>query len=199
MIAGNFFAHVDTENRIVAAGYPFGINNPSSFGENISAGTGALTAARVDDLHVGLFIDAGIVGRGHRTTLLDASFESIGIAVQHSPPFSVFTGSPASVVITQDFGFASGAGHGPFLTGVAFDDQDVDDFYTPGEGLGNVQVDVFDTGTSNLVGSTTTAAAGGYALELAGGIYDVRIADGLGLVAVDGIVIGTQNIKLDYT
>lgn len=35
MIAGNFFAHVDTENRIVAAGYPFGINNPSSFGENI--------------------------------------------------------------------------------------------------------------------------------------------------------------------
>ena len=67
-----------------------------------------------------------------------------------------------------------------FLTGVAYSDTGtVNDFYDPGEGLGNVTVTATPVG-GGTANSTTTWASGGYSLPLAPGTYNV-VFSGSGL------------------
>jgi hypothetical protein len=126
---------------------------------------------------------------------MNASFESIGLGAGHSNEFTIL-GSVPSDLVTQDFAYTSV--QGPYLTGVAYDDGDGDNFYTPGEGLGGLAVTAFLADTSTIAASTTTLGSGGYALQLSSGSYDLRIVGPLGTRFEEDISLGSQNLKFDY-
>ncbi|NEP44505.1 MAG: carboxypeptidase regulatory-like domain-containing protein [Okeania sp. SIO2H7] len=98
-----------------------------------------------------------------------------------------------AVMTTQKF---AKSGSDFFLTGVAFDDSvTADDFYTVGEGLGDINVQAVRQ-SDNQHFSTTTFGSGGYQIALDPGTYDVTFS-GEGLNKTETITISNQNVKLD--
>lgn len=201
MIAENFFGHTGTDGtsshqRMSRAGFPFAGTFGS--GENIAARSnfgGVVNAASILQMHINLFVDAGVSGRGHRVNLLNANFESVGLGAAHAASFIPLSSLPSDIV-TQNFAYT--ASQGPYLTGVAYDDRDDDGFYTPGEGLSGLTITAFDAGTADVAGTTSTTNTGGYALPLPSGSYDVEIVGPLGTVSSSGIKLASVNKKLDY-
>lgn len=198
MLNNNFFSHTGTGNtspfqRMTAAGYTY-----QTAGENLAGraqfGISGVTTQITSQLNTDLFIDSGVLDRGHRTNMLNPSFEAVGISIGYSAAFSPLSGFPSNVA-TIDFGANT---QGPFLTGVAYTDSNADHFYTPGEGLGGLSVLAYVSGTSNLASSTTTLTAGGYSLALPSGTYDLEINGPLGRLSKQGVVMGSNNVKLDY-
>ena len=187
MLAHNYFAHTDSSGhdpfqRMTAAGY-----NYNAAGENIAwnGTTGSLTTQMSVDMEEQLFVDAGVAGRGHRTNLLDGSFQEVGAGIEDGS----FQGYNATL-LTQDFGTT---GAGQFLTGVSYNDLDHNNFYSIGEGRGGVSVAVSGGG------STTTASAGGYTLAIGAGQQTVTFSGG-GLaspVNVAVTVLSGTNAKVD--
>src|SRR5262249_31546606 len=106
----------------------------------------------------------------HRANLLNGSYQEIGIGIDTG----VYQGFN-SAFVTQDFAYKTQT---PFLTGVAYVDQNGNKFYDVGEGLAPVTVTAVNTASGQ---SFTTAAndAGGYQLELAAGTYRVTFSDGV--------------------
>jgi uncharacterized protein YkwD len=193
MLSNQFFGHIGSDGRapgqrISDAGYPF-----TTAGENLAyyGTTGTPDeSAFVTANYEALFIDDGIDGRGHRLNILNGNFKEIG-------PGEV-TGSFMNynaVLVGQDFGAKDG---NSFLTGVVYSDTVVmDNFYTPGEGIGQVTITaVSDQGTFMDV----TGPAGGYALQLAPGTYTVTAFGGSlqNPITMPGITIGTSNVKQDF-
>ena len=197
MIQNNAFGHneaaVDPGGQMTAAGYPF--SGAAGWGQNIAyRGTTPSVPPLISTVvqeERDLFVDSGESGRGHRVNLLDGAFKEAGIGVQ-SAPFQGYN----SVVVTQDFAYESG---NSFLTGVAYSDTIVHDhFYTPGEGLGNITITAVRA-SDHAVFSTTTWAAGGYALPLGPGTYTVTATGaGLGTLTASA-TMSSQNVELDFT
>ena len=199
MLDTNIFAHQGAGgswpwDRAQAAGYPCGF-----VGENISW---AGTTGTIDDMtqwtaqaHEGLYVDAGIAGRGHRINQLNPDWKEVGAGVLRDP--FVYQGKTYdSVMVTEDFGDCGGLS---LLTGVAYDDGLVlaDDFYTPGEGLGDVTVTAVRQGDGAEF-SAQTWPSGGYTLPLAAGTYDVYAANDQAVILYLGsAAIGSQNVKVD--
>ena len=74
-----------------------------------------------------------------------------------------------------------------------------DNFYEPGEGLGNIVITATNT-ASNTVFSTTTWSSGGYTLALPAGTYSVTATgSGLGNKTFGDVTIGSQNVEADFT
>lgn len=197
------FGGTTASGRMTTAGYML---TPSfEVGENLavtgSTGSHPVNPQRAEGHHNNLFIDDNVAGRGHRTNLLDAAWREIGIGIRAGSDYDFFqTQNLNAVITTQDFAFTSEPGHGPFLTGVAYNDIDVDGFYTPdtGESLGNLVVQVFQSGTDTLVGSTNTYDSGGYAISLTNGTYDVLFSGtGISKLFSNVDLSSGQNIKLD--
>jgi len=131
---------------------------------------------------------------GHRIDIMNGTYREIGIAItpENNPATQV-----GPLVVTQDFGRRSG---NAFLTGVLYNDiLTPDHFYTPGEGLGGVTINVYNAGTNTLKATATTWAAGGYSLQLANGTYDVKLT-GPGLagdITYSNVVMSSSNVKID--
>lgn len=91
----------------------------------------------------------------HRLNLLNNSFREAGFSIieERNPATDV-----GPEVVTQNFGDRTLNGEA-WLLGVAFRDLDDDDFYSVGEGLGGVTVNISNGGFSF---STQTNDAGGY-------------------------------------
>ncbi len=141
--------------------------------------------------------------RERRSSLLYGEWREIGVGIDVGggldPILGEFDGQYAVVNL------ANRSDQGPFITGVAFDDLDRDQFYTPdaGEALGGVTVEAYLAGTQSFVASTSTTASGGYNLEVPVGLYDVRFV-GIGIdqtfrdVAVSlGPELVPENTKVD--
>jgi len=135
--------------RITNAGYTgwtLVSENVYSYAENMIYG------------HAGFMIDWGNgpdgmqSPPGHRNHIMSAGLSEIGIAVTAESNPSTDVGP---YVITQDFGERGLM----FVVGVAYTDSDHNDFYSVGEGRGDLTV---SWGTS----STTSAASGGYSLGI---------------------------------
>ena len=187
MFDEQFFAHAGSAgdspwDRITDAGY-----NYSWAGENIAwrGSTGPLDGTQtVFNLEEDLFVDEGIPGRGHRLNILKPECREIGIGIG-SGTYGIYN----AYMVTQDFGSAQD--NLPFVLGVVYQDQDGDDFYTPGEGIGGVNI-------SYQYGQTTTCAAGGYAIKVAThGTYTLT-AFGSGINSSKGFTISDQNVKVDF-
>jgi Ca2+-binding RTX toxin-like protein len=187
-----------SDTRATLVGYDW-----SYIGENIGrkGTTGILDVdAYVAELYDELFIDKGIDDRGHRVNILDNDFREVGI----SSLVGIFTKNGKdfdTVMNTQNFG--SDKNPNAFLTGVAYTDLVKDDnFYTIGEGLGNIRITA--VGSNGKTFTTTSMTAGGYSLRLAAGTYSVTFSgdfnnDGESEITIaKTIKIGTQNIKLDF-
>lgn len=144
--------------------------------------------------HAGFMVDwgAGPNGMqdpaGHRVNIMNGSLREVGIGVtaETNPATQVGT-----QVVTQDFGVRSGVG--PLILGVAFDDINGDGFYSPGEGLGALNV---------AVGGVLAASSGsgGYTLQpFATGAQTV-VLTGAGLPGpvTAALTLGfVSNVKID--
>jgi uncharacterized protein YkwD len=200
MLDTDTFSHTgsggtDPGDRMANAGYSF--TGGWGWGENIAwqGTTGAINVySTLGQIEKNLFVDSGIEGRGHRLDLMNPSFREVGVGVRTGS----FTGYNA-VMVTQDFAYS---GNSVFLTGVVYNDElvQVNDFYTPGEGLGSVTISATRL-SDQAVFTTTTWASGGYSLALPQGTYDVT-ASGTALGRVlhrNQVTIGAQNVKVDFT
>jgi uncharacterized protein YkwD len=183
--------------RIVAAGYAVGPDGVTS--ENIVPGELYSLYGESGDLGAGDYSEANgfidtDVNRGHRQNDMNGVFNEIGVGVAEGPwQSSAPYGSTA--MVTEDFAYN---GNGPFLTGVAFNDLNADNFYEPGEGLGGVTITATRQ-SDNAVWTTQTWAAGGYTLPLPAGTYTVT-ASGGGILspAPQTVTISTQNVESDF-
>jgi Ca2+-binding RTX toxin-like protein len=200
MIDNDVFAHQGAggsqpDDRMTAAGYTFTGN--WTWGENIAErGTsGSINQTTMTaQIHSDLFIDSGIAGRGHRTNLMNGAFREIGAGIT-TGDFQGFN----TLMGTEDFGTT---GSSVFLTGVAYNDSVThDSFYTPGEGLAGVTITVKNASTSATVASTTTWSSGGYSVPVPAGTYKIIASGGAlgGTVTYNNVVIGSQNVKRDFT
>lgn len=171
-------------NRMAAAGYSF--TGSWSWGENIAwrGTTGTLNLlSAIDAMHASLFQSSG-----HRANILNDTFQEVGVGIKTGT-----YGSYNAGMVTQDF---AKSGTGAFITGVAYTDADGNNFYSVGEGRGNVQVSMQRVGGSTT--TTTTDAPGGYEAKLSAGTYNVTFSGG-GLPAALGmtVTLASRNIKLD--
>ncbi|WP_284165999.1 CAP domain-containing protein [Frigidibacter sp. SD6-1] len=184
MLATDIFSHTGSGGsspgaRATSEGYSW-----ARLGENIAwrGTTGTLnTQATIDSIYEGLFRSAG-----HRTNTLGDGYRELGLGVE-TGQFTSRGTTYNAMMATENFGTS---GSKTFLTGVAYNDAEKDQFYSIGEGQAGVR---FSASGS----TTTTANAGGYAIGLTG-------AKGVG---VSGTVGGTSfsakvdmdhgNVKLD--
>lgn len=204
LLATEQFSHTakgTATSRMEAAGFPF--SGSFSTGENLaitsSTGPHPVNAERVEEQHAGLFIDGDVPGRGHRTSLMNASFREVGIAIRaDSDTQSIFGPNFNDVVSAQNFVTTTGR---IFVTGVLYDDFNTNGFYDPGETAGIIDL------TVKTLGGTTVATgrsfgSGGYSINLAGvpaGNYEIFGEDSLGDVKVRSLVWGgTVNVKVDF-
>ncbi|MGQ4647940.1 CAP domain-containing protein [Lyngbya aestuarii] len=195
MLDNDTFSHTgaggsDAGERIADAGYQF--TGSWAWGENIAwrgtTGTPNLTNF-VAMQHEDLFLSPS-----HRTNTMAEEFRQIGIGILSGD----FLGYNA-VMTTQNF---AKSGNSVFLTGVAFDDNILDDdFYTVGEGLGGISIKAVRQ-SDNKEFTTKTWNAGGYQIALDKGTYDVTFSgdwdkDGQNDTKTHQVTIGSKNIKLD--
>jgi len=183
-----FFAHInpdglDPTQRAAALGYS------GQAGENIAAGYADLDAAH----------RAWLVSLGHRKNVLslhedfttDFRYTEFGAGL-----YFPGGGAPYTSYYTQEFGVPSP--QRTSLLGVVYDDADLDQFYTIGEGRPGVRVDVFQDGSATPVASYTTDAAGNYQIALGGGHYTVVFTDlSTNATASSSLTMQGQNVKVD--
>lgn len=172
------FTGKNPDDRMENAGYNFTGN--WRWGENIASRDGLGATDAIIRQHKDLFVDKGYAGRGHRTNILEAGFQEIGIGQE--------MGGGTSMV-TQDF---ARSGNSAFVTGVVYDDTTVDDdFFSVGEQT--VGIAVSATGAND-----TTGSGGGYELEFAAGAGARTVTfDFAGTDVVVDLNVGARNIKLD--
>jgi serralysin len=176
-----------SKQRMENAGYPF--TGSWSSGENIAfQGTsGAIDIPGFTaDNHQNLFLSAG-----HRKNILNASFREIGLG-NLTGDYQGFN----ALMITQDF---AKSGSNVFLTGVAYNDLVLeDDFYTMGEGLGEITITAVRQ-SDNTTYSTQSMMAGGYQMALSAGTYNVSFSrNNQTLGNSTQVTIGAENLKLDF-
>lgn len=174
--------------RAAAAGYTYNIiaENVFSYSESVFYG------------HAGFEVDWGNeadgmqTGRGHRVNLHHAEVREIGVGIVNGT--NTVNGSTVGPqLVSQEFGKAQSAV--PLLSGVAYFDFSGDDFYSIGEGIGQVTVTVDGASYSAI-----TAPSGAFTVPLPGaGTYNVTFS-GLGFQQ-SGTVTSTagENVKLDFT
>jgi uncharacterized protein YkwD len=193
MLDKDVFSHTgvngsDPGDRIEAAGYK--LAGDWRWGENISwRGSAGIAEDKVESIK--LQNDALFKSPDHRVNILQDDFREIGTGIV-SGGFKQYN----ALMVAENFGKT---GNGVFLTGVAYDDLNNNDFYTPGEGRGGIKVEATLQGaTKPTVLSDTTGTAGGYEIAVAPGTYSVKFS-GVGLAApvTKTVTLGNENEKLD--
>lgn len=190
MNTNNFQDHTGSDNsqffeRMTSAGYGFGTNS----GENISAYSNSVFYG-----HVGLNVDWGTENQlelGHRNNIMnfrDFQYTEIGIGIIENDRSLPNTGP---FIITQDFGRASS----PFIVGVVYRDQNSNNFYDPGEGLGGVTI-MPSAGQYYAV----TSSSGGYAIPCpkSGSWSLTASGGGLPSETTVNVSFNDENIKVDF-
>ena len=175
-------------SRMTAAGYA--LTGTWATGENIawSGTTGSLDQLQVTkQIHDNLMRSAG-----HRENIMTDQFRELGTGVEFGP-FTAGGTTYNSVMATENFGLS---GASVFVTGVAINDTNHNNFYDIGEAVGGVTVSVTTVGVAG--GTDTTAPAGGYAVATGAGAHQVTFSGG-GLAASVSATVsgGARNVKVD--
>ncbi len=168
-----------TIQQRISSGYG---NNWLKVGENLFAATQNVIhgqAAFVIDWGDGNGALAGFGNgiqnpAGHRLALLDREFKEMGIGFQSTLIPGTNTNATGPIVTTEHLGSHYRTDGGSYysdaiLTGSIYQDTiSADAFYTPGEGLGGVAIQVYNDATNALVASGVSNSAGGYHITLTG-------------------------------
>lgn len=195
MINIDKFAHSDIgdgtpTSRMQAAGYT--LTGSWRTGENIAwvGTTGTANAiAFTNEIANNLFLSAG-----HRVNTLNPLFREAGTGIVQGQ-YAINGTQYNAVMATENFGLS---GTKIFVSGVAINDLDGDNFYDVGEARANVSVSVTTAGI--LDGKDITEAAGGYSVAVKAGTHVVTFSGG-GLAApVSATVVGgSENVKVDLS
>lgn len=162
MAAGAHQSHTGSDGstiqqRLARAGYSF-----RTAGEN-----NAIQTYNPVYGHAGFEVEWGLENRAHRVNIHNPAFKEIGVGLVAIERDTAERTGVGPQVVSQLLG-ADTSGR-PFVTGVAFFDLDGDRFYTPGEGIGGMQVAV-----KGSAFRAVTAPGGGYAIPLPGnGTYQL--------------------------
>jgi Ca2+-binding RTX toxin-like protein len=194
MLSADVFSHTGSGGsssfqRMQAAGYVF-IGSWMS-GENLawSGSTGAIDAnAYVYTLHRNLFLSSG-----HRTNTMKEGYKEIGVGAA-AGQFNSGGTNFNSLMVTQNF---ATSGTAAFVTGVAYNDTDLNNFYSVGEGQGGITTEV--SLNSTVLDSAASWSSGGYSLGATStGAMKITFSGG-GLSATMGatFTLGTTNVKVD--
>jgi hypothetical protein len=186
--------HTDQLNRIDDENFSYARVRGNVFSYSLSAiyGHAAFNVDWGDDEGSGMQ-----PGRGHRLAIMsiDGDYTNVGIAAV--PQLDSAT-SVGPLVITGNYCEANTFAdnhYNRFLVGTVWTDKDDDNFFDPGEGIGDVTV-MPDQGTYYAI----TSSAGGYALPItAPGTYEVTFAGGSALNGdvVKTVMIGDGSVLLD--
>lgn len=196
MIENNEFSHVGANGnsaieRAESAGYP-----SSYVGENI-AWRGSNQEIKdlvslIDQLHKGL-----VTSPGHRTTLFNDEYQEIGVGL-FSGQFTSDGKDWNAVMVSHGYGADFDNGNS-FITGVAYDDLNENNFYDPGEGLPKITIKVTSP-NDEFSATTTTMSAGGYQIEVPSGEYEVEFSgDKLETTVTEAVTVEDKNVKVDVT
>lgn len=192
MPARSFFEHTNPSGqspsaRVQARGYA------GTAGENIGAGHASIDA----------LFQAWMAMPNERRNILSlhAGFDATYHYDQLGPGFAHnITGAAYSSYFTTDFGNPTTQTRTQWLTGVVFTDFNSNTFYTVGEGLAGVRIDVFAgaSAVGSPVQTFTTDDAGNYQIALASGAYTVLYTQiGTSKSVTKQVTISGQNAKLD--
>ena len=176
-------------SRMKAAGYT--LTGSWMTGENI-AWVG--TTGQADMLQMTLDINDNLFRSAlHRKNILTDGFRELGTGVL---PGSFTSGGTAfnSVMATQNFGLS---GSSVFVTGVAINDINNDNFYGIGEGRSGISVSVT---TAGLAATGISKPAGGFSVATASGAHDITFSGG-DLAASVSVTVSpaAQNVKVDLS
>jgi Ca2+-binding RTX toxin-like protein len=199
LISNSLFQHSglggsNAQQRMAAAGYVFSgtYGSAENLALTLGSSLGDITS-RIETLFRNLFVDNTVVGRSHRTNLLNPSAEEMGSGVSHGN-YTYNGGSWYGIVANQNFAYTAG---NPFITGVAYTDLiRADNFYTPGEALPAVTIKA--TSADNSVYTTTSNDAGGYSLRVPTGIYTITATWNGKVINYQNVVVGAENVKRDF-
>jgi uncharacterized protein YkwD len=191
MIISQYYSHNSLDgkapsDRIQEAGYQY-----LACGENIAYSGSTAPMDEYETIlgfHDALFLDEGVEGRGHRISILNGEYKEAGIGAA----YGFFDEYPYSALFTCDFG-ASSLIPTSFLLGVVYDDQNNDGIYTAGEGIGNAEIVIEQSGFGTL-----TASAGGYGLPIAPGHYTIKATLPDSREATCEFTMADQNVKVDF-
>ncbi len=198
--------------------YPVG-NTSWATGENVfaySANVSVVSSTSFDDyFHEAFLIDWGNSDFGHLKNALAPSpsqsaskgqlpFSEVGIGiltgVTPTAPATANPENPANkglnvgpALVTEEFGWHTG---NAFLTGAIYRDNDANNFYTPGEGLGNVLVQAVGLHGEGTY-QTLTWGSGGYSLALPPGSYTVTASGTNAPARAEVVTIGQDNVGWD--
>ncbi|KAA5542113.1 hypothetical protein FYK55_14995 [Roseiconus nitratireducens] len=192
----SFFDHVNPDGqqankRIEQTGYPFLL-----WGENLTYANGTYPPGYdLQDLDADLLLHHWTLFDSpvHRNIMMTPDFREIGVGLYG---FDLDPKSPSGTYRqyqTQVYATRSG---NPFLTGVVYHDANQNEFYSLGEGYGDVTITAFD-GVNTF--STTTGPSGGYSLAVPAGTYTLT-ASGGGVSPprrLRDIVVDSVNVKVD--
>jgi len=188
MLTTDTFSHTGANgtnagDRMAASGYVF--TGTWTWRENLAwvGSTGGISQSdAIANHYEGLYRSAG-----HRANTFAASVGEIGVG-QVIGNFSQGGRSYNSSMLTENF---ASSGNSTFVTGVAYQDMNGDNFYSIGEGKSNVW---FQTNG----GSTTTAQAGGYGIDV-GQTNTANVTVGSGNLPLANVTLDMSNgnAKLD--
>ncbi len=180
MISTDKFSHTgyggsDAGQRMSKAGYK------GVWGENIAYQPyGRSVEETINMQHASLMKSAY-----HRANLLTGYFQEVG----YSQVIGGFRGSSGSM-LTQNFGVRIEPKHA-FITGVAYNDRNGNNFYNIGEGQGGIRFDNADGPDA------VTASAGGYAVKVSQqSTVTINLGDNSEFGSVT-IRVSFTNVKLD--
>lgn len=198
----HFVGGTTVSSRLAAGGYtllPTPAGAAESLGAQVSANPLSITQDIVDQQYEDWFINNNVAFRVDRLTLLETNYKEIGASFQTSTDYTFYGAStPNGVISVVNYTYRD---DDPFITGVAFNDVDGDDFYTPGigEALGGIGIDVYDAESKLFITSGQTFDSGGYSLQLPDGNYDIVFHDpSAGDFFVNDINLSGANVKVDY-
>ena len=168
----------------------FGYVNRQVDGENAYA-----YAQSVDHALEAFMIDWGVADQGHRKNIMQPdqsqpSYRSVGIGIVQTNKSNI-----GPMVVTQDFGRSYNSN--PFVLGTVYQDLTHDNFYQPGDGLGNVTV----TATNQQTGQSTSVQtwdAGGYQIRLSSGTYNIQAMMNGQVVGNQQVTVGSENVQADF-
>lgn len=195
MIDTDQFAHQgigdDTPtSRMQAAGYA--LTGSWRTGENIAwiGTTGTANAIQFTTaIADNLFLSAG-----HRVNTLNPAYLEVGTGIVEGG-FTVGGKTYNAVMATENFALS---GSKIFVSGVAINDTNGDNFYNVGEARAGVSVSVTTAGVPD--GTATTEAAGGYSVAVGSGTHIITFSEGGLANSVSAIVAGgSENVKVDLS
>lgn len=190
MLDTNIFSHTGINNsnvteRILAAGYS--LTGNWATGENIAVSGTSGGAINLTDMarqqHENLFRSAG-----HRTNILNTAFRELGVG-QLRGNYTFGSGQTfLSSMLTEVF---ARSGNTWFLTGVVYNDLNNNDFYDPGEGMGDISLQVNDR-------YYEIYPSGAYSVPLGNGTHTITLHGNYpGLPRQQSVTVQNANVKMD--